>query len=335
MLGTLVVLLGLAGTPSTAMEKCTQAVDKQLYDAVLPACIWPINKSLKEAVALGPHHYQHGFGSRTSPSKAAKQIFARANSGNPYDQFLWGFLLGTTYSKDGDIKSVQQEANEARIWFYKSADQGHIGAITYLINSRGINPYSVIDEKEKQRLLGYADVLISEKWPEAHRLKTKVQAKNTTSDLAEEVIHKFQTYKTLETDEVLHLAMAHKLGYYRPFNGTGRGHRIEVDVDAAADMFRYLFNERGSFQSAYELALIVEQHDRDEALLLMQSAAKGQYPSAVRWLGDYWACNGDLPKAKSLLHKALKLGSYAAEDSLGEIDDLGKPLTCKGNWVGE
>jgi len=57
------------------------------------------------------------------------------------------------------------------------------------------------------------------------------------------------------------------------------------------------------------------------------------FPKGLGWIGDYQSRIGNKKTAIEYLNRAKALGYIYADDSLGEIKELGEPNNCYDGWI--
>jgi len=322
----------LNSTVHSATPNCSQAILRENVEEIFEICFISGKQSVFESMTSS--QLKNNFGSYDNPSREAKLIKAKANLGEPKFQFIWSYVLTYAYLMDFDqSKASRQKFSEIRkeqeMWQQLSAENGFIAAMIAEID-RYLSPYYTSSEEEKVRMLGYANKLALNNIQDADNFIFKIKLKKSSQELKKILDEKVAIYRSLSTEEILDLARFLKTGYYIEERG-----RMEFpkELIKSEELYHYLINKRNDGESAYLLAKIFEKSDRLKALKFFNLSAKLDYPAGIGWIGDYTSCKGDNKSAIRLLKKAKQLGYLEADDSLGEIEELGITTNCYDGWI--
>ncbi|WP_166425573.1 hypothetical protein [Paraglaciecola sp. 20A4] len=145
---------------------------------------------------------------------------------------------------------------------------------------------------------------------------------------------KINDYKNLPYQEIHDLASSLDDGSYR-YSLLSFSQSIRRDTAIAQTLWQFAIDEFKKPEAYYALGKSLQEHAKDQALAAFTQSAKKGYRLAETWLGTYYACQNDMPRASFWLEKAKEDGvdSEYIDDIYAEIDELGTPTSCVDGWV--
>ncbi|XPF94910.1 hypothetical protein ACM9HF_02540 [Colwellia sp. RE-S-Sl-9] len=284
------------------------------------------------AIIFGTN-FSHEFGSINNPSIEAIYLKNIADKGNPQAQFVWGkFILGLAYDKISDL-DIKKESQD---WVNKSAANGYPLAMFSIVNSY-VNSITLKSETEKQYAIALAESLIDNGFPEVKELLNKIKGSISKDDFTLTLNKLYEDHEKLKAQQILDLASIYVKGKYsysryKSLNLGRKNSKVSKNIEKSILLLKYSIEVYKSPKAGYQLGKILEKTNSSEAVEYYLWAAENEHSEAAGWIGEFYACTGEKETGISWLHKAQVLGYEYAEDSLGEIEDLGEPTNCLPLW---
>lgn len=156
----------------------------------------------------------------------------------------------------------------------------------------------------------------------------------TESYIQQEFKRRIKSYRNLPYKELFDLASALESGSYR-YSMLGLSQNISKNNDKAIDIWKFAIKKFNEPQAYFYLGKSLQLSSTAKAFISFKESAKQGYKHGEIWLGTYYACNKDIPKAKYWLEiaKANYRDPDYIDDIVAEIDDLGMPTNCMDGWV--
>lgn len=332
------MLLSICLLPLSVQADCLSSIKNDLYDKIWTACTQDKGDILFMVDSKGKHE----FGTYDTPSTAAMELILKAEQGDSLHQYFLSEVLAL-YSME---KAVENSSNavaiardlkiESNIMLKKAAEGGAVPAVykSVAMFTSHTNPTA----DEKATAIRYAELLRDNGEAGAEKLLQKVKQKSVGNSAIAGYENALRDYKALDDTTLLKVADASRTGSLLVEVDTGvvvLTRRTAVDKNEAKsrEIYYFLVRERNNAEAGYILARWLGKSDKPQALELYKLAANNGQPDAAAWLGEYYACNDDKAKALQWLEKATQLGFKDSEYIIGEIEELGKPTSCSGNWV--
>ncbi|NQZ07222.1 MAG: hypothetical protein HRT35_08675 [Algicola sp.] len=315
--------------PAYSDGNCNDAIKSANLEQASEHCIWSTSGDLNKDLIFGTAG--HKFGSRLLPSRSALLVKKLAMENNADFQYFWGFILSNLYQSQGKKYRVTERA-QTNMWLTKAANGGNFNAISYYINMHLNEAIEASAPQVKEDAIVYARYLVETKMPGAENLLKKVLAKPTVENTTADFYKRVEQYETLPKEQIKKMAKALRNGHTKSNQKAMIGTRFKPDIIKSTELYEYLVVKHNDTEAGFILAKIFLKTQFEKALTLMRWSAERDHGEAAGWLGDYLFCTGKKDEGMVWLKKAQKLGYEYAEDSIGEIEDLGSPTTCEESW---
>ena len=328
----LFIILRVYSANSESSE-CSKTILGEDVQKVINTCLLAGHQTLLDSQTSGS--FRRNFGTHDEMTIEAKLIKAKAESGEPGFQYLWSIVLNYAYLMDfewvnhSNSPAYIEMAKKQQYWVKASAEGGFMAAMVLEIEGF-LSPYYTGSAEEKLRMQEYAQILVENEIPEATQYNTLVKNKKSTQDLNEGLKTQFESYKNLSTQEIMELAHSLKSGRHYGDNGMGE---VTKDIEGSKNLYLYLAEKRNDPEAAYFLGKLIGKSDKQLALKFFQFSADLNFPKGLGWIGDYQSCIGNNKSAIEYLNQAKTLGYTYADDSLGEIRELGETNNCYDGWI--
>ncbi|PHS14977.1 MAG: hypothetical protein COA86_15050 [Kangiella sp.] len=323
----------LACSANSKSNECAKTILSDDVQRTFNICLLAGHKTLLESQTSGS--FKLNFGTHDEMTREAKLLKTKAESGDPSFQYIWSLVLNHAYLMDfewvnySNSPAYIEMAEKQQYWVRSSAEGGFIEAM--LLEVEGfLSPFYTGSAEEKLRIQRYVQILVENDIPGATRYIALIRNKNSTQDLNENLKAQFESYKNLPTQEIKELAHSLKSGLYYSDNGMGE---VSTDIKRSEELYLYLVEKRNDSEAAYFLGKLIGKSDKRRALKYFQISADLNFPKGLGWIGDYQSCIGNNKSAIKYLNRAKALGYIYADDSLGEIKELGETNNCYGGWI--
>ncbi len=316
--------------PYVVSDNCLQRLEQKDFTNLVPSCIWSTGDNVKKSLLLGTA--RHSFGSYDLMTEAAKFVKSQAEQGDKDFQHFWGaVVLRYMYASrvsNSNFEKWRKIHQESQAWISRAAEAGQpdaqLDVISQFLGFRSDNK----TEADKARALKYANSLIQAGYSKVRLLRKEINATETSDELIQYFKGRVEIYRHLSTSEIRGLAKSLINGRYRHGQSGDRWVEFDADLNKSVELLRFLVDEKEDPEAGFLLAKLYVRTAPQEAVSLLTWSAEKGFPEASGWLGDYYACHGDKIKGLVWLKKAEQLGYEYAEDSIGELEELGAPQTC-------
>lgn len=315
-----------------AESDCLNQLRGTNIKTIVDTC-FTFEKGKKDMAILIGTNFSHEFGSKDNPSSEAIYLKKLADNENPQAQFFWGkFVLGLAYDKISDLEIKK----EAKYWVNKSAKNGYPLAMFSIVNSY-VNSTTLKSETEKQQAIALAELLIDNGFPQVEELLNKIKGNNSKDDFTLTINKLYQDHEKLNEQQILDLASVYVRGRYyysqhKSLNLGRKDSKVSKDFEKSISLLKHSIKVHKTPEAGYQLGKVLEKKHSSETVKYYLWAAKNKHSEAAGWIGEFYACTGEKETGISWLKKAKTLGYEYAEDSLGEIEDLGEPTNCQPSW---
>lgn len=315
-----------------AESDCLNQLKGTNVKTIVDTC-FTFEKGKTDMAILFGTSFSHEFGSKDNPSSEAIYLKKLADNENPQAQFVWGkFVLGLAYDKISDLGIKK----EAKSWVNKSAENGYPLAMFAIVNSY-VNSTTAKSETEKQQAIALAELLIDNGFPQVKELLNKINGINSEGDFALTINRLYQDHEKLNEQQTLDLASVYARGRYSYFQHKSlklgrKSFKVSEDFEKSVSLLKHSIKEYKSPEAGYQLGKILGKKDSSESVKYYLWAAENEHSEAAGWIGEFYACTGEKQVGINWLHQAQILGYEYAEDSLGEIEELGEPTNCEPSW---
>lgn len=283
---------------------------------------------------------EHKFGSYFEPTKEAKLIQAKAESGNAEFQYIWWFILEKVYRNEFSVtRRVGKERYESKAdsWLNSAADGGSVEAMKAYITQHLNRLLS--SEHQKELALKYAKELDLKGLPEAKRLLEKAGNKITRQDVLSLYTAQLKEPESLSLDELKNLLHSLQEGDYfynlKDFDKDASNSRntrnsidVPIDTQKALNVLKVMSEKYQNAEASFRIFNLLEETNDQGSLSYLRKAAEQGHVIAAGQLGEHLFCSEERLDGLSWLTKAAKLGNKKAKRQRDEIASTKQLIDC-------